>query len=99
MAGFDIHQIDEVIHGRMRLGVMAYLIDADVAEFTELKHVLKATQGNLSIHLGKLEAAGYIAMEKRFRDRKSLTEVRLTDAGRAAFADYLQALAKLILPG
>ena len=47
----DLGRIDEVIHGRMRLGIMVYLSDVDVADFTELKTVLEATQGNLSVHL------------------------------------------------
>ncbi|MBU3969990.1 MAG: transcriptional regulator, partial [Alphaproteobacteria bacterium] len=53
----DLGRIDEVIHGRMRLGIMVYLSDADSADFTELKTVLEATQGNLSVHLKKLEEA------------------------------------------
>ncbi len=99
MARFDIDDLDEIIHGRLRLGIMAYLIDAEAADFTELKTLLNATQGNLSIHLRKLEDAGYIAIEKRIIDRKSLTRARLTDAGRQAFAVYLQALGKLLAPG
>ena len=51
MAGFDVGKIDDVIHGRFRLGIMAYLADAEVADFNELKAMLQATQGNLSIHL------------------------------------------------
>lgn len=98
MAGFDIGQIDDVIHGRMRLGIMAYLANAEVADFNELKRVLEATQGNLSIHLRKLEDAGYIAIEKSFLGRKPLTRARLTAAGRAAFAAYLDAIGKLVNP-
>ena len=96
MTGFDIGQIDDVIHGRMRLGIMAYLADAEVADFNELKDLLQATQGNLSVHLRKLEEAGYIAIEKSFLNRKPLTRARITPAGRKAFAAYLEALGKLI---
>ena len=96
MAAFDIGRIDDVIHGRMRLGIMAYLADADVADFKELKRALDATQGNLSIHLRKLEDAGYIAIDKSFLGRKPLTRARLTEAGRKAFAEYLEALAGLV---
>jgi len=96
MAAFDIGRIDDVIHGRMRLGIMAYLADAEVADFNELKAALQATQGNLSIHLRKLEDAGYIAIEKSFLARKPLTRARITAAGRKAFAQYLEAMAKLI---
>ncbi len=92
----DLDRIDEVIHGRLRLGVMVYLADAETAEFTELKTALDATQGNLSIHLKKLEEAGYIAMEKSFRNNRPLTRVAITPQGRVAFAAYLEALSGLI---
>lgn len=93
---FDIGQIDDVIHGRMRLGIMAYLADAEVADFNELKALLQATQGNLSVHLRKLEEAEYIEIEKSFLNRKPLTRARITPKGREAFKAYLEALGKLI---
>ena len=96
MAGFDIEGLDEVIHGRMRLGIMAYLAHAEAADFNALKQALNASQGNLSIHLRKLEDAGYIAIDKSFLNRKPLTRARLTEAGRRAFAAYLDAIAKLV---
>ena len=96
MSGFDIGQIDDVIHGRMRLGIMAYLADAEVADFNELKNLLQATQGNLSVHLRKLEEAGFIEIEKSFLNRKPLTRARITAKGSAAFKAYLEALGKLI---
>ncbi|WP_029417366.1 winged helix-turn-helix domain-containing protein [Brevundimonas bacteroides] len=92
----DLGRIDEVIHGRMRLGIMVYLADVETADFTELKTVLEATQGNLSVHLKKLEEAGYVAIDKSFRDNKPLTRITLTGEGRAAFAAYLEALGRLI---
>ena len=75
---------------------MVYLADAEVAEFSELKLALDATQGNLSVHLRKLEDAGYVKIEKSFFERKSLTRARLTSAGRKAFAQYLSAMSKLV---
>ncbi|MCC7267873.1 MAG: transcriptional regulator [Caulobacteraceae bacterium] len=96
MGKFDIGGIDDVIHGRFRLGIMAYLADAEVADFNELKAALQATQGNLSIHLRKLEEAGYIAIDKSFLNRRPLTRARMTPKGRVAFADYLDAIAKLV---
>ena len=92
----ELGKIDEVIHGRLRLGIMVYLADADTAEFTELKAALEATQGNLSVHLKTLEKAGYVQIDKSFRDNKPLTRVSITRAGRKAFAAYLQALSGLI---
>jgi DNA-binding MarR family transcriptional regulator len=96
MAAFDIGKIDDVVHGRVRLGIMAYLVSAEVADFVELKDALQTTQGNLSVHLRKLEEAGYVSIEKSFLDRKPLTRARLTPAGRRAFAAYLQAMSKLL---
>jgi DNA-binding HxlR family transcriptional regulator len=99
MADFDIATVDEVIHGRVRLGVMAYLSGlAGPAEFNELKAKLQATDGNLSVHLRKLEDAGYVAVEKTYAGRKPLTRVHLTDSGRAAFGRYLAALSTLLAP-
>jgi DNA-binding MarR family transcriptional regulator len=99
MAAFDIGRIDDVIHGRLRLGIMAYLADSEVADFNVLKTALQATQGNLSIHLRKLEEAGYITIDKSFLNRKPLTRARITAAGRKAFAEYLEAMTKLIEKG
>ncbi|MEQ8177028.1 MAG: transcriptional regulator [Amphiplicatus sp.] len=96
MAAFDIGKIDDVIHGRIRLGIMAYLADAEAADFNELKALLQATQGNLSVHLRKLEEAGYVKIEKSFLDRKPNTRARITSAGRKAFAAYLDAISKLV---
>ena len=92
----DLGRIDDVIHGRMRLGIMVYLSDADSADFTELKTVLEATQGNLSVHLKKLEEAGFVAIDKSFKDNKPLTPATITPAGRRAFAAYLEAIGNLI---
>ena len=96
MPPFDPSKIDEVIHGRIRLGIMAYLADVEVADFNSLKAVLSATQGNLSIQLRKLEEAGYIGIEKSFLGRKPLTRARITNTGRKAFGAYLEAMGKLI---
>lgn len=93
---FDINRIDEVIHGRIRLGIMAYLSTADVAEFSELKTRLQTTDGNLSVHLRKLEEAGFVIVEKSFQGRKPLTRARLSDRGREAFIAYLDQISALV---
>ena len=95
---FDITAIDDVIHGRLRLGVMAYLSGCGTADFTELKTKLAASDGNLSVQLRKLEEAEYVAIEKTYAGRKPLTRVAITDKGRSAFILYLDAIEKL-LPG
>ena len=93
---FDIGRIDDVIHGRIRLGIMAFLSGADTADFNTLKTRLQTTDGNLSVHLRKLEEAGLVAGEKSFNGRKPLTQARLTEAGRTAFVEYLDAMAALL---
>lgn len=96
MSKFDIERIDEVIHGRLRLGVMACLASTPTFDFSELRDRLQTTDGNLSVHLRKLEDAGYISIEKLFANRRPLTRISLTRAGRAAFLRYLDSMAQLI---
>lgn len=96
MSGFDVNRLDDAIHGRLRLGIMAYLADAEAADFNELKGVLEATQGNLSVHLSKLEDAGYIEIVKGYQGKKPLTRVHITPAGRQAFARYIEVLSGLV---
>lgn len=86
---FDHNDIDDVIHGRLRLGVMAYLSTASPAVFGELRDKVGATDGNLSTHLKKLEEAGYVRQEKRFVGKKPQTRIFLTDAGRRAWLAWL----------
>lgn len=96
MSEFQIDDIDEVIHGRVRLGIMAYLSSAGVAEFNELKRRLQVSDGNLSVHLRKLEEANYVTVQKSFVGRKPMTRISLSDSGRAAFVAYLDAIGKLV---
>ena len=93
---FDINRIDEVIHGRIRLGIMAYLSGADEAEFGELRTRLGTTDGNLSVHLRKLEEAGFVEVEKTFQGRKPLTRAKLSTQGREAFIRYLDQISALV---
>ncbi len=87
---FDHNDIDDVIHGRLRLGVMAYLSGASPAIFGELRDKVGATDGNLSTHLKKLEEAGYVRQEKRFVGKKPQTRVFLTDTGRKAWILWIE---------
>lgn len=87
---FDHNDIDDVIHGRLRLGVMAYLSAVSPAIFGELRDKVGATDGNLSTHLKKLEEAGYVLQEKRFVGKKPQTRVFLTDKGRQAWIVWIQ---------
>jgi len=86
---FDHNAIDDVIHGRIRLGVVAYLSAVESALFSELRDKVGATDGNLSAHLRKLEDAGYVRADKSFVNRKPQTRLSLTQAGRKAWAAWL----------
>jgi len=96
MDDFNIESLDDVIHGRLRLGIMAFLSTAGSAEFTVLKGRLQATDGNLSVQLRKLEEAAYVTIDKAFVGKKPQTTVTLTAAGRKAYIGYLDAMRKLI---
>jgi len=93
---FDHSQIDDVIHGRLRLGVMAYLSSVSPAVFGELRDKVGATDGNLSTHLKKLEEAGYVRQEKRFVGKKPQTRVFLTEAGRKAWLAWIDQMRNLM---
>jgi DNA-binding MarR family transcriptional regulator len=88
----DTSTFDPMLLSQVRLGVVAVLVERGTATFPELKELLGVTQGNLGIHLRKLEDGGYVAIEKDFVDRKPRTTARLTDAGRAAFLAHVDRL-------
>jgi DNA-binding HxlR family transcriptional regulator len=88
--------LDRVIHERMRLAIVSALAVNATLSFTELKALLKTTDGNLSVHARKLENAGYIACNKSFEGRLPRTDYRLTAAGRRALEHYLSHMEALI---
>ena len=96
MSDFDHQQLDEIIHSRIRLAVMAVLISVDEAEFTFLKDKVNATDGNLSTHLKKLEDTGYVAVNKSFEKRKPISRYMLTQKGKKAFEIYIEKLESMI---
>jgi DNA-binding MarR family transcriptional regulator len=96
MSDFNHQQLDELIHSRIRLAIMAVLITVDQAEFTFLRDKVQTTDGNLSIHAKKLEEAGYVKITKQFVGKKPQTTYAITDAGRAAFKQYIDHLGKMI---
>ena len=87
---------DRLVHDRMRLGILSALAVSDSLAFTELRAILETTDGNLSAHARKLEDAGYLEVEKSFRDRVPFTEYRITPAGRAALENYLEHMESLV---
>ena len=89
-------ELDRLVHERVRLGILSALAASDSASFNELKALLGATDGNVSVHARKLEEAGYVACTKSFDGRVPRTEYRITPQGRAALDRYLDHMEALI---
>jgi DNA-binding PadR family transcriptional regulator len=92
----ELPELNPVIHGKLRLALLSLLTGVDEAEFTWLRAKTGSTDGNLGAQLMKLEEAGYIAVEKRFVDRKPQSLYRITENGREALAEYVRALRQLL---
>lgn len=95
-ARFDYKQLDAIIHSRIRLAIMSILVGVSEAEFSFLRDQINATDGNLSIHLKKMEDAGYISVKKSFLNRKPLSTYKLTTKGHDAFKVYVERLERII---
>jgi DNA-binding MarR family transcriptional regulator len=89
-------EIDAVIHERVRLSIVAALAVSPQLSFGELKSMLGLTDGNLSAHSRTLEEAGYIVVDKSFRERRPYTAMHLTAKGRRAFDRYLETLRQIV---
>lgn len=96
MSGFNYQQLDDLIHSKVRLGIMATLVSAEEVDFNFLKEKLNLTDGNLSANMRKLEEAGYIEVTKTFFQRKPKTIYKMTDKGRNAFENYVENLKRLL---
>lgn len=88
--------LDPVIHGRVRLGIVGALAVEEWLSFNELKERLETTDGNLSVHARRLEEAAYVEVHKSFDGRIPRTDYRLTSAGRNALERYLDHMEALI---
>lgn len=96
LLGDTLDAIDETIHQKVRLGIMSALMARGECDFRFLKDTLGVTDGNLSIHLARLEEAGYIEVRKEFVHRKPRTTYTPTPAGAAAFHAYLAVLERIV---
>jgi DNA-binding MarR family transcriptional regulator len=88
--------LDRIIHERLRLGIISALAVNDRLAFTDLRHLLNTSDGNLSVHARKLEDAGYVQCHKGFEGRVPRTEFRITPKGRRALEGYLNHMEALI---
>ncbi len=94
-----LEELDPLLHERGRLAIVSVLAAVESLSFTELRDQVEMTDGNLSIHLQKLEEKGYVATEKRFVGRRPQTTCRLTRSGRTAFSSYLDHLEAIVRQG
>ena len=88
--------LDNLIHHRIRLGIVSALAAVESLTFNELKALLETTDGNLSVHARKLEEADYVTCTKSFDGRRPRTEYRLTPVGRRELTRYLSHMEALI---
>jgi DNA-binding MarR family transcriptional regulator len=94
-----LEDLDPVLHERGRLAITSVLAAVDSLTFTELRSQLEMTDGNLSVHLQKLELNGYVTIDKQFVGRRPQTTCRLTVSGRKAFERYLDQLEAIVKRG
>jgi DNA-binding MarR family transcriptional regulator len=90
--------LDPLLHSQLRLAVVSLLVSVKKAEFTYLKEQTNSTAGNLSVQLQKLKEAGYIEIEKTFKDNYPQTNCCITKKGLKAFEDYVRDLKKYLNP-
>ena len=91
-----IPDADRIIHEPVRLGVMALLYVVESADFVFIRQQMNLTGGNLSAHIGKLESAGYLKVDKRFNNKRPQTLLSLTDEGRKGFKEYVEAMREFL---
>jgi DNA-binding PadR family transcriptional regulator len=92
----ELPELNPVVHGKLRLALLSLLAGVEHADFIWLRDKTGSTDGNLGAQLLKLEEAGYVAVEKKFVQRKPQSIYRMTDPGRAALVEYVQALRQLL---
>lgn len=90
--------LDPLLHSELRLAVMSILVSVEQADFVFLRNRTGATAGNLSVQIDKLQKAEYIAVEKGFNGKRPCTTCRITERGRAAFAEYVEAIRSYLQP-
>lgn len=89
-------KLNPILHQELRLSIVSYLINVEWADFKKLTEVTKASKGNLSVQISKLQKAGYLEVKKSFKDNYPHTECRITQDGRTEFESYLYALKQML---
>ena len=88
----EFKELDPILHSQLRLAVVSLLISVKEAEFTFIKDKTNATAGNLSVQINKLKEAGYIEVNKQFKDNYPKTTCKITSLGVSAFEQYVKNL-------
>lgn len=96
MTSHPVNGLNDVVHQRVRLGILAITRQARRAEFTYLRDALALTAGNLSRHLTVLENAGLITIEKGYEGKRARTWIQITRSGKKALRDEIHSLKSLI---
>lgn len=90
--------LDPLLHSQLRLAIISMLVNSERVEFTHIMEETEAAAGNVSIQIKKLQEAGYIKVEKTFKNNYPNTMLSITDKGVKAFETYVNALKKYINP-
>ncbi len=90
--------LDPLLHSQLRLAIVSMLVTSEKIEFTHIKEETRAAAGNISIQIKKLQEAGYINVEKTFKNNYPKTLLSITDKGVKAFESYVNNLKKYIHP-
>jgi len=88
--------LDPLLHSQLRLGIISLLVSEGAVDFSRIKEVTKATAGNISVQIKKLEKAKYITVEKTFKNNYPNTQARITGLGLTSFEEYVENLKKYI---
>jgi DNA-binding MarR family transcriptional regulator len=91
-------ELDPLLHSQLRLAIISMLISSEKVDFTYIKEETKAAAGNISIQIKKLQEAGYIEVEKTFKNNYPKTMLSITDKGVKAFETYVNDLKKYLNP-
>jgi len=93
-----LKELDPILHSQLRLAIVSLLVGVKEAEFTYLKEQTNSTSGNLSVQIQKLKEAGYIEIEKKFKDNYPQTICKITKAGIKAFEQYVEVIQNYLKP-
>jgi len=89
-------QLNPILHSQLRLAIISFLVTNGASDFNEIKEITKATSGNISVQLKKLEKATYITINKGFLNNYQHTSIKITKTGIDAFEEYVNAIKQYI---